>query len=224
MVRNHQRPAARLFSMDDLRRDRWRAKLLAHLAPSLLSTAWWVTEFLAKPHPDLGRDGPVCPFIKPAIERGTLWLAVEETSGTDVAPLLDLLVDYRDRFLELPPLDERERVYKAIVVVFPSLNHREGYAVVDAVQAELKSKFVVEGLMVGQFHPACMEPGVRSELFRPLAAPLPMLAVRHMTEWDLPFLTAPGHLREYDRRFAGQVPDRLKPLYEKAKSAECVSI
>ena len=43
--------------------------------------------------------------------------------------------------------------------------------------------------MIGQFYPGCAENGLWNPDFRPLDSPLPMLAIRHMVESDLPFLT-----------------------------------
>src|SRR5215469_6756398 len=47
--------------------------------------------FTARPNEDLGRTGPVCPFVPVARERKTLWLAPEHVGGCstpEVAPSL----------------------------------------------------------------------------------------------------------------------------------------
>lgn len=41
----------------------------------LAETMHWVKNFLAKPHPDLGRGGPVCPFLPRTLKLNTLRLA-----------------------------------------------------------------------------------------------------------------------------------------------------
>ena len=42
---------------------------------ALGSTVNWVRDFLARPHRDVGRAGPVCPFTPMALELDTIWLA-----------------------------------------------------------------------------------------------------------------------------------------------------
>jgi hypothetical protein len=44
------------------------------------------------------------------------------------------------------------------------------------------------GLMLGEFHANNESPGLRNPDFRPLRSPIPMLAIRHMVDSDLPFL------------------------------------
>jgi hypothetical protein len=129
------------------------------------------------------------------------------------------MIEYRDWFIALPPTAGPDALYKAILVLFPRLTGAADYVLLDAAQAALKPAFVRESLMVGQFHPECQEGGVRNPKFRPLAAPVPMLAIRHVTEWDLPFLTADPFFAEYERQFGAAVPDRLKPMYEAAVAA-----
>lgn len=58
------------------------------------------------------------------------------------------------------------------------------------VQARLKSEFVKHGLMLGEFFPGNPTGGLHSAHFRPLAAPVPLLAIRRMVASDLSFLVA----------------------------------
>ena len=39
------------------------------------TVADWIETFVTRPNKDLGRAGPVCPFVPVAMERKTLWLA-----------------------------------------------------------------------------------------------------------------------------------------------------
>src|SRR5262245_36964050 len=44
--------------------------------PLLASTLAWTRDFLARPHPDLGRSGSVCPYIPRSLTLpGALWFA-----------------------------------------------------------------------------------------------------------------------------------------------------
>lgn len=147
----------------------------------------WVREFLARAHPDLGRSGPVCPFTPAALALDTIWLAEIGGGEADAARIADLVGLYRDLFLELEPREGSGAINKAMLLVFPSLG-ADGARAIDAVQAELKPRFVDVGLMLGEFHADNDSPGLRNPDFRPLRSPIPMLAIRHMVESDLPFL------------------------------------
>jgi len=96
--------------------------------------------------------------------------------------------------------------------VLPNLGG-DAAKLIDDAQNELKASFVDVGLMLGEFHSENESPGLRNPEFRPLRSPVPMLAIRHMVESDLPFLRrsidAPSvrasYLRSYLRRLGSTV-------------------
>lgn len=143
-----------------------------------------------------------------------------EETITDAGCLANVVLPYRDWLLDLPPKTGDDQIYKVILIVFPKLHDLEGFKMIDQAQAILKPAFVPKGLMVGQFHPCCDEPGVRSAEFRPLRCPVPMIAIQFMTKHDLPFLTARDHFREYKTRFQNVVPERLEPLFRQVMERE----
>ncbi len=179
---------------------------------ALAVTVRWVRDFLARPHPHVGRAGPVCPFTPTALALDTIWLTEVSETKVDRAAVEALIADYRDLFLELDPRSGQAALSKTILVVFPNLGE-QGARVVDEVQAAQKAPFVEAGLMLGEFHAANESPGLRNPDFRPLRSPVPMLAIRHMVETDLPFLRrdidAPEvrtkFLRAYLRRLGSSV-------------------
>ena len=59
-----------LEDLDDASKTRQFAK--SDLA-ALRTVADWIKNFIARPHKDLGRAGPVCPFVPGALERKALW-------------------------------------------------------------------------------------------------------------------------------------------------------
>jgi hypothetical protein len=156
----------------------------------LKCVADWIRSFLAHPHPHLGRKGTVCPFVPVALGLDTVWMAEMGETTPSFEQISAIITDYRNIFLETEPKNGPEAINKAFLVVFPSLtNHgRDGAAIIDKVQAHLKKYFVEMGLMLGEFHAANETPGLRNPDFRPLRSPIPMLAIRHMVESDLPFL------------------------------------
>lgn len=172
----------------------------------------WVREFLARPHADLGRPGPVCPFAPAAIGMDTIWLAEISEANLDRVAIERAIAQYREVFLDLEPRTGTAAMNKAVMVVFPNLG-AEGARVVDEIQAELKAHFVDVGLMLGEFHAKNEAPGLRNPDFRPLRSPIPMLVMRNMVDSDLPFLRRsidpPGlraaYLRSFIRRLGAVV-------------------
>ncbi|HXB22281.1 MAG TPA: hypothetical protein VNV88_12910 [Candidatus Solibacter sp.] len=175
----------------------------------------WIRGFLARPHPQLGRPGSVCPFVPIALGLDTIWMAEVAETTPSFERISAIITDYRNVFLETEPTSGPEAINKAFLVVFPSLgaNGADGAAAIDKVQASLKRYFVEMGLMLGEFHAANESPGLRNPDFRPLRSPIPMLAIRHMVESDLPFLireTYPpkersSFLRSYLFRLGGEL-------------------
>lgn len=177
----------------------------SHIAPHPCAAELrrWTCEYLCRPHPDLGRSGPVCPYTSHAITTLSLWAAFVE-GPVDAERLTAIIDDLYDIFPALPPRYEPDCKFKAVLAVFPDLTD---YADIDAVQRDQKSRFVAEGLMLGQFYPGCTVPGLRNPAFPALDAPLPMLAIRHMAATDFPFLsTRREWVDSYLRLFAPAIP------------------
>lgn len=189
----------------------------------LATTVTWVREFLARPHPDLGRTGPVCPFTPLALSLDTIWLTQVDDRVPDPERMGDLIGHYRDLFLEIEPRTGAAAVNKSILIVFPNLGG-DGAAMVDRIQAANKGGFVELGLMLGEFHAHNSSPGLRNPEFFPLRSPVPMLAIRHMVESDLPFLrrdidppeVRAAYLRSYLRRLG---PNLRRNNFEQAIEA-----
>lgn len=176
----------------------------------LASVLDWMHAFLARAHPELGRKGAVCPFVPMSLEQDSIWMAEISEADATVDSISAVISQYRDLFLVTEPTSGPDTINKAFVVVFPNLGP-DGAGVVDEVQNRLKKDFVDLGLMLGEFHSANESPGLRNADFRPLRSPIPMLAMRHMVDSDLPFLLryvyAPAErssfLRSYLYRLAG---------------------
>lgn len=177
----------------------------------------WARAYLCHPHPAVGREGPVCPFTHPSLDRGLFWLTFHPDPEPAVDAVAALVARYRRWFLELPPRGGKDAQYKAILILFPELAPERASAVIDRVQADLKPAFVDEGLMLGQFHAGCDEPGIWNPGFRPLRSPVPLLAIRPMVRTDAPFLVKDaGSLSAYLERFGDDVPPRLQPVVREA--------
>jgi hypothetical protein len=178
----------------------------------LREIATWAVEFLSAPNQQLGRRGAVCPYTGPSMDNNCFLLAWAGGEH-DVQSIESTVDQYRRWFMEL--LDQPERVRQhllTILVVLPGFDRTDS-GPLDVLQGRLKDAFVREGLMVGQFHPHCEQSGLWNEDFRPLKAPIPLLAIRRMVASDLPFLLdSASHLSAYLNRFAPDIPSHVRRL------------
>ena len=169
------------------------------LLPHFLLTLWWTENFLARSNPDLGRAGPVCPFIRPSLDKKSLWLTAIRGVEPEVKPFQDAVLGYKEWFLELPPASGEDEIFKSILILLPDVHEKNYSQVIDNTQKQLKPAFIKEQLMIGQFHPRCEESGVRNAGFRPLQSPVPLLAIRRITPGDVVFMKGPDGY--YDKEF-----------------------
>lgn len=149
----------------------------------------WVKTYLALPHPELGRKGPVCPFVPIALEQDTIWMMEIADENPGQENITAVINECRELFLTTEPTSGPDLINKAFLVIFPNLKNDDAH-VVDAVQMHLKRSFVEKGLMLGEFHANNQSGGLRNPEFRPLRSPIPILAMRHMVDSDLPFLAS----------------------------------
>lgn len=165
----------------------------------------WTLDYLCRPHPDLGRHGPVCPYMSHAVERRFLWAAFFDGPGIGIERIAAIVDDLHEVFPVLQPTKEPDARFKAILAVFPDLTDYTG---IEAVQRDQKTRFVHDGLMLGQFYPGCTVAGLHNPHFPALDSPLPLLAVRHMVATDFLFLdTSHEWIDIYLRLFAPAIPE-----------------
>ena len=159
----------------------------------LLEVNCYMREFLAKPHPLVGRKGPVCPFVPGALRMKTLYFSVVRTDGLStrdtIAKVRSSAKSFVSRFHKLEPTTGKKTAYKAVVLVFPDVHIDKAPQVIDDVQMQLKPDFVAKGLMIGEFHRQNNSCGLRNESFFPLRTPQPALAIRRIVPTDLVFLS-----------------------------------
>ncbi|MFE3262091.1 DUF6875 domain-containing protein [Nocardia sp. NPDC059091] len=172
--------------------------------PHLAELRRWMVDYLCQSHPDLGRPGHVCPYTSHAIALRSLWAAFIPGRDVDRSRITAIVADLYDLFPTLPPRTEPDSKLKAVIAVFPDLTE---YADIDTVQHDQKTKFVEQGLMLGQFYPGCTVPGLHNPSFPALDAPLPMLAIRYMAATDFPFLSSRHEwMNFYLKIFAPAIP------------------
>lgn len=183
----------------------------AEASADFLRIAHWARTYLVEPHADLGRGGPVCPYVQKSLDRSLFFVATFPWQGVPEEEQRRSLRAWRDRFRELEPRSGPDSILKTLTLVFPAAGPGEAERRLEALQRSLKGEFVQEGLMLGEFHsgpPA--KPGLWNPAFLPLRSPVPLLAIRFMVPSDFPFLVDdPAWVRGYLRLFAGDVPQHL---------------
>ena len=174
----------------------------------------WIDCYVCKAHPDLGRPGPVCPFVKPSLDKGKLLTRFSyEIDGSDREKIEQKTYEYMRAFMEIPLSNEQDRLSTALVVAFPNIPQDKS-GVLDSIQVQVKTEFVRNGLMVGQFHQTCSEPGIHNGDFAVSRSPFALLAMRYMALHDILFLNQEkvwfdAYYLHYGARYErGQVSNR----------------
>ncbi|MCI0561511.1 MAG: hypothetical protein MN733_23735 [Nitrososphaera sp.] len=138
-------------------------------------------------------------------------MAVEHIATGGVDEIQSRVIHYRDVFLKMEPIHGDDALFKTILILFPEVTVEDAPTVIDGLQRSLKPAFAEIGLMIGEFHENNDSPGLRNARFRPLRAPVPMLAIRHMVPTDLPFLVNNANqVGLYLDRFGEEGQVRLK--------------
>ncbi|MFD7843582.1 DUF6875 domain-containing protein [Nocardia sp. NPDC059764] len=179
--------------------------------PTVAAFRSWADSILTQPSDELGRDGPVCPYVRPSMRRDLLWLAQVPAAEPRPMWLRAIIRDALELYPELPTGNgSSASVLRGLITVFPNLTD---YSLIDEIHEEFKTKFVERGSMLGQFYPGCDQPGLWNKEYRPLDAPMPMLVVRTMMTTDFPFLLDdPEWADAYVRKFAPTLPAHVRSV------------
>lgn len=165
----------------------------------------YVREFLSKPHPVVGRGGPVCPFVPKSLKLNAVKFCVVRTAHLPAHELREefarLLVDFIPRFEAMEPTTGRQRQFKVVILVFPDVSTEDAADIIDGAHAIAKPHFIPRGLMAGGLHSASNWPGLHNPSFFPLRTPHPCLLLRHMVPADYVFMTLDGYPPNEQRQF-----------------------
>ena len=205
-----------LFLLEDLD-DREKTREVAESdLDALRAVADWINAYVVKPHKDLGRSGPVCPFVPGALERKTLWLAPERIAERDMPAVVELMDGYKSLLLDSEPTDGNDAIYKVIVVVFTDLSADRAQGVFDDVVEHLAvPSYMEDGVLFGRFHERFSGTAIYNSGFRPFRSPVPFLFVRHgvISDWKF-FLDNEDWFNLWARRFGGPP---VQPLAEEVR-------
>lgn len=161
----------------------------------------WLDDYITAPHPELGRDGAICPFVKPSLRTGCL--VTVERPWPDRQQPADMVetIQQAIRLFVTMPWNTRKASLRSLIVAIPDLAPADWW-LIDEGHRLAKDDAIAAGIMIDQFHPACTVPAARNPLFPVNRSPLPLIAVRHMTFHDIVFLhDQPGWFRHYRNRF-----------------------
>jgi hypothetical protein len=160
----------------------------------------WAREYLGRPHPELGRKGPVCPFIAKTLAANRFFVAVHEEVRRSDAQLRDIVLSHAAEFRKRYPVSLGDGA-TSLIIALPNVP-ADSLAMLDAVHEETKTYLMKRRIMVAAIHSRSTRPAIWNPAFPVLRAPIPCFALRHMVMQDIAFL---GHNREafltYDRAF-----------------------
>jgi hypothetical protein len=209
----HSMPAqsTNLFLLEDLE-DASRTKDLAESDRNALgAVADWIKTFVVRPHKDLGRAGPVCPFVPVALDHRTLWLAAERSAGRSTSEVVQLIEGYKRRLLAAPPVDGDDASYKSIVVVFTDLPAAQAKDFFGGVLQEIGApSYVEDGLVMGPFYQGNDGTAIHNPSFRPFTSPVPFLLMRRavISDWKF-FVNDEEWLRRWAHRYGVDAVEAL---------------
>ena len=192
-----------LFLLEDLQDVGKTSELAESDLDAIHAVADWIKTFVVRPHKDLGRAGPVCPFVPEALERKTLWLAPEQIADLEVPAVVELINGYQRLFLDAQPSDGDDANYKVIVVVFTDLSADRAQGVFDDVLQHLAvPSYVEDGIVFGPFYEGHEGTAIYNSSFRPFRSPVPFLFVRHgvISDWKF-FLDNDDQLNRWAHRY-----------------------
>jgi hypothetical protein len=177
-----------LFLLDDLD-DAGRMRDLAESdRGALRAVADWTRSFVVRPHPELGRAGPVCPFTPVALDHDALWLAAGRSAGASPPDLVALIEGYKRRLLAAEPVAGSYAGYKSIMIVFADLPAaRAGDFFNAPLQQVAIRSYVDDGLVMGAFYEGSEGTAIYNPGFRPFRSPVPLLLMRRAVVGDWKF-------------------------------------
>src|SRR5262249_535307 len=94
----------------------------------------WAAQYLCRPHHQLDRNGPVCPFVATSMDRELFFLSVYRGDLT-AADVSGIASQYADWFVDLEPRAGDAAQYKTILLLFPDVPASRAQDLIDHTQA-----------------------------------------------------------------------------------------
>ncbi|MDP3740092.1 MAG: hypothetical protein Q8R02_22095 [Hyphomonadaceae bacterium] len=146
----------------------------------------WLATYPMNSHPEQGRSGAVCPFVKKSSLLDILRIGINPASPAGEE---DVFTQIRGSFAEMeripaPPGKERLRT---IAIGYPNCDSPEGLAMLERVYKRHKYYTLFHFRMIAFFHAHNDIHGLWNPDFRPMRSPMPVLAIRYLIEQDSAF-------------------------------------
>jgi hypothetical protein len=202
--------ATNLFLVEDLEDASRTSELAEGDLDALRTVVDWTKSFIVRPHQDLGRAGPVCPFVPESLDRRTIWLAPEHVGDRTVPEVVELVRGYQRLFLDAQPSGD-DAIYKAIVVVFTDLSpDRAGDLFGQVLQDLAVPSYEADGFVMGGSFEGNEAGAIYNPSFRPFTSPVPFFLIRQAvpSDWKF-FLDDDAWLKLWAQRHGGSGAEAL---------------
>ena len=200
-----------LYLLEDLEDVGRPSELAQRDLDALRAVSDWIKTFVVKPHKDLGRAGPVCPFVPVALEQKTLSLAIERSAGRSAPEVIQLIDGYKRLLLAAQPRDGDAADFPSILVVFADLPAARAKDFFGGVLQQIGvPSYVDEGLVMGPFYEGNDGTAIYNPNFRPFTSPVPLLLMRRavVSDWKF-FLNNENWLKLWARRYGESAVEAL---------------
>ncbi|MEU2431901.1 DUF6875 domain-containing protein [Streptomyces sp. NPDC007861] len=174
----------------------------------------WIEDFVAAPHPQLGRPGAICPNLPFILARRQLyWGSVDYAAVGSGAmpPARTLTVLFRQALAEAARIiEESGDTYRtAVVWVIESAPPHTHRSVIEPAFQAIRSESIAAGIMVGCFHPYRRRRSRVQPELATMRSPVPMIAMRRLLRGDLDSVRdEPESRRAFDEYFTAYDRDR----------------
>jgi hypothetical protein len=182
-------------------------------ADAIAQVKAWTVEFLMSDHPELGRGGNVCPYAALGAKLNSLRFSASDANAGQTDRIRRQLRSAVAQFDEIPSI-ESSGLYRAILIAFPECAGADGLAALTRAQKSLRFVSFFRARMIGVFHPQSEARGLRSQHFRPMRSPVPLVAIRCLVAADAAFALrhppfAAGYLRRFPLAGARRLAEQL---------------
>ncbi|MCF2437133.1 hypothetical protein LV779_36065 [Streptomyces thinghirensis] len=184
--------------------------LSVDVAKALVTVDEWLSEYIRRPHGELGRTGPVCLVRRTPPSVPTRWRSASDWSAPPPSQtLIDEIVRCGLDEVQRGRLEVRQPE-TALAAARPAGPADRAPAPVGRGAHRAEAGECAAGLMIAQFHEKCEEKAARNPAFEVSHAPVPMMAVRSMAIHDVLFLADRREwFEEYASRFGAPLPQRV---------------
>lgn len=192
-----------LFLVEDLEDDARTGVLPPRHREALRAVADWIKTFILEPNDEIGRPGPVCPYMPTSVERQRMWLAPENIAHRKAADVIEVVNNYKRQLLGVGSSDGSEINYDVITVVFTDLTADRAQSLFDEVLSEIAvTAYAEDGIVFGPFYNGNGGTAIYNNDFRPFQSPVPFIFVRHgvVADWKF-FVEKEDWLTLWARRF-----------------------